>query len=64
LTGGLLAELMNLFMSAARADVDMIITFFVAFHVLAVLDKIYLESMCEIDLIEVVEEPLEFKRKA
>lgn len=63
--GGFIAELMNLFMSATRTRVDLIITFFVAFHVLAAIDSIYLESICDMELIELVEHNnmLHFKRK-
>lgn len=46
-TGGLAAEAMNLFMLATRSSVEMCITFFVAFHVLADVDKIYAEAICD-----------------
>lgn len=62
LTGGIAAEFLNCFMISVRYQVDMIITFFVAFHVLAVIDKIYLEAMCDLELIEAIEHPLVYKR--
>jgi hypothetical protein len=62
-TGGLAAESTNLFMLATRSEVDMCITFFVAFHVLAEIDKIYAESLCSFMLLESVEEPLVYKRR-
>lgn len=62
-TGGLAAESMNLFMLATRSQIELCITFFVAFHVLNAVDGIYAESICELDILEVLEEPLIFSRK-
>jgi hypothetical protein len=62
-SGGLAAECMNLFMSATRTSVETTMTFFVAFHVLGMIDNIYIESIDEVELLEAVEEPLYFKRR-
>lgn len=62
LLGGLAAELMNLFMCASRTQVDVIITFFVAFHALSAIDKIYLEAVADMDLLVTIHDPLYFKR--
>ena len=61
--GGLSAEIMNLLMCASRSSVHVIITFFVAVHALSAIDKIYLESVADMDLLETIEEPLHYKRK-
>lgn len=63
MTGGLAAEATNLFMLATRSTVDMCITFFVAFHVLAEIDKIYAEAICDFELLNAIEEPLVYKRR-
>jgi hypothetical protein len=53
--------MLNLFMSATRTEVVNCITFFVAFHVLSMIDQIYLESLADIELMEqVCEKELEF----
>jgi hypothetical protein len=62
-TGGLGAEGLNLFMLATRVSVEMCITFFVAFHVLADIDVIYAEAICDFQSLEAVEHPLVYKRK-
>ena len=41
----------------------MCITFFVAFHVIAEIDSIYAEAICDFTLLEAIEEPLLYKRK-
>jgi hypothetical protein len=62
-TGGIGAEVLNLFMLATRISVEKCITFFVAFHVLADIDKIYAEAICDFQSLEAVEHPLVYKRK-
>jgi len=62
-TGGLGAEALNLFMLATRESVVLCITFFVAFHVLADIDKIYAEAICDFELLEAIEEPLVYQRR-
>ena len=61
--GGVLSEFMNLFLCATRSQVDWIITFFVALIMLSQIDQIYLESFCDVPMIEIIEHPLNFKRK-
>lgn len=61
-TGAFFAEAMNLFMLATRSSVELCITFFVAFHVLAEIDNIYCESIADLYLLEALEEPLVYKR--
>ena len=62
-SGALLAEGINMLMLATRKDVPMCITFFVAFHVLADIDKIYLESVSNLRLLEAIEHPIPWKTK-
>jgi len=62
-SGGLLAELTNLFMMATRQTSESCITFFVAFHVLNAIDNIYVEAFAELELLHASGEPLEFKKK-
>ena len=57
-TGGILAEVTNLFMLATRDDVSSCITFFVAFHVLNAIDNIYGEAIGDFTLRIAVEHPL------
>lgn len=63
MSGGLLAELTNLFMLATRSTVEYCITFFVAFHVLTAIDNIYAEGISGFHLLHTVEEPLVFKTR-
>lgn len=63
MSGGVLAEAMNLFMLATRTRVDMCITFFVAFHVLADIDKIYAEAISDLTVLEALEHPLIYTKR-
>jgi len=54
---------MNLFMLATRTRVDMCITFYVAFHVLADIDKIYAEAISDLTVLEALEHPLIYTKR-
>jgi hypothetical protein len=62
-TGGLFAEMTNMFNIATRTKSEDAITFFVAFHVLHGIDNIYVEAFSEFELMECCDEPLVFKVK-
>ncbi len=62
-TGAFFAEALNLFMLATRSSVELCITFFVAFHVLAEIDNIYCEAISDLQLLEALETPLTYKRR-
>jgi len=53
-SGGLIAELTNLFMLSQQTTVEYCVTFFVAFHVLAEIDNIYANAMSDFELMEAV----------
>lgn len=57
-TGGLLAEITNIFMLSTRESVEECVTFFVAFNILAKIDNIYAESLSNQPLMKVTEQPL------
>jgi hypothetical protein len=61
MSGGFIAELMNLFMLSSRTSVADCITFFVAFHILNAIDNIYAEGIADFELREAVEHPLTYK---
>lgn len=44
-TGGLVAEITNVFMLSTRENIEECVTFFVAFNILAKIDNIYAESL-------------------
>ena len=61
-TGGFCSECTNMLMIPTKITADMAITFFVAFHVLTAIEKIYVESFSECVVIEAIEHPLIFRR--
>ena len=61
MSGGFIAELMNLFMLSSRTSVADCITFFVAFHILNAIDNIYAEGIADFELREAVELRLFYK---
>jgi hypothetical protein len=62
-SGGLFAEMTNMFNIATRTRSEDAITFFVAFHVLNAIDNIYVEALADFELLESCDEPLVLKTK-
>ena len=56
-----MAEIVNIGMLATRTDVEICITFFVAFHILVNIDNLYAESLDYFPLKRCVSSPLRFE---